>query len=63
MYIHQNPMKAGLVGKMETSQYSSFRYYCGLRKGTICNKDLAFQLLNLNREKVYSLSYEVIPKR
>ena len=42
-------MKAGLVGKMEDWEYSSFRDYCGLRKGPLINKNLAFDLFNLNK--------------
>lgn len=34
-YIHQNPLKAGLVSKMEEWQYSSFVDYCGARDGTL----------------------------
>ena len=40
-YIHQNPVKAGLVKKMENWEFSSFRDYAGLRDGTLCNKELA----------------------
>jgi hypothetical protein len=32
-YNHQNPMKAGLVRKMEDWNYSSFRDYAGFRNG------------------------------
>lgn len=59
-YIHQNPLRAGLSNKLEDWMYSSFRDYCGLRKGTLCNKDLAFELLNFDRENFYSLSYDII---
>ncbi|MDQ3021583.1 MAG: transposase [Bacteroidota bacterium] len=62
MYIHQNPMRSGLVKKMEDWEYSSFRDYCNLRKGTLCNKKLAFDLLNLSEDNFYELSYELIPK-
>ena len=47
---------------MEDWEFSSFRDYCGLRSGTICKKDLAFELLNLSKESFYSLSYEIISK-
>jgi len=59
-YIHQNPMKAGLVKKMEDWDYSSFKDYCGLRNGKLCNKSLAFQLLDLDSKTFYSDSYDVI---
>jgi len=40
-YIHQNPVKAGLV-KTETDwEFSSARDYAGLRNGTLVNKVLA----------------------
>lgn len=59
-YIHQNPMKAKLVKKMEDWPYSSFRDYCGLRNGTLCNKELAVKLLNLNMKTFYEDSYRII---
>ena len=34
-YIHQNPVRAKLVTKMEDWPYSSFSDYCGLRTGTL----------------------------
>jgi hypothetical protein len=59
-YIHQNPMKAKLVEKMEDWPYSSFRDYCGIRNGTLCNKELAVKLLGLNMEVFYEDSYRII---
>lgn len=61
-YIHQNPFKAGLVKKMEDWEYSSFRDYIGLRKGTICNSTLARELLDLpaSKEDLCKDSYNVI---
>src|SRR5258706_9988752 len=45
-YIHQNPLKAGLVKKIEDWQYSSFKeYYQGF--DLICNKQLAVELLDI----------------
>lgn len=57
-YIHQNPMKAGLVRKMEDWEYSSFRDYCGFRKGTLCNQTLAIELLDINMKAFYKDSYK-----
>ena len=59
-YIHQNPIKAGLVKKMEDWNYSSFKDYVGLRGGKLCDKQLAFQLLDLDSKTLYQDSYEVI---
>ena len=36
-YIHQNPVKAGLVKCMEDYQMSSFRDYAGIQTNSICN--------------------------
>ena len=46
-YIHLNPVRSGLVGRPENWPYSSCRDFLGLRNGTLCNRDLAKQLLNL----------------
>jgi putative transposase len=43
-YIHQNPVKAGLVRKVEEWRYSSALDYAGLRNGTLCNQELARKL-------------------
>ena len=59
-YIHQNPMKAKLVKKMEAWEYSSFKDYCGFRNGTLCNKILAASLLGLNMKTFYNDSYKFI---
>ena len=61
-YIHQNPMKAGLVKKMEDWEFSSFKDYFSMRSITICNIELAAQLLDLPKSKqdFYEMSYKVI---
>ncbi len=59
-YIHQNPMKAKLVRKMEDWEYSSFKDYCEIRNGTLCNKTLAIQLLDINMKSFYEDSYRII---
>ncbi|MCU0353211.1 MAG: transposase [Cytophagales bacterium] len=38
-YIHQNPLRAGLVTKLEDWEFSSFRDFAGLRKGTLSNNN------------------------
>jgi REP element-mobilizing transposase RayT len=59
-YIHQNPMRAKLVKKMEDWNYSSFKDYCGLRNGTLCNQQWAFQLLDLDKKTFYEDSYKMV---
>jgi putative transposase len=57
-YIHQNPMKAGLVSKMEDWEYSSFNEYL-VGKG-FCNQNLARRVLEINFSKLYEESYQAI---
>jgi len=59
-YIHQNPLKARLVARMEDWEFSSFKDYLGLRKETICNLNLAKERLSINFDKLYEESYQVI---
>lgn len=59
-YIHQNPLKAKLVMKMEDWPYSSFKDYCGFRNGTLCNMKSAIQLLDINMKTFYEDSYKII---
>lgn len=39
-YIHFNPVDAGLVSKPEAWEFSSYRDYIGLRKGTIIEHEI-----------------------
>ena len=49
-YIHQNPLRAGLVQQLEDWGFSSLPDYAGRRNGTICNRELAFALIGLDKE-------------
>lgn len=40
-YIHNNPVKAGLVKQPQDWEFSSYRDYCGLRNGKLVNKSRA----------------------
>ncbi len=51
---------AKMVSKMEDWEYSSFKDYCGFRNGTLANKELAIQLLDLNMKTFYEDSYKII---
>ncbi len=44
-YIHNNPVKAGLVEEIEDWPYSSARDYTGLRDGSLCNLTLGKSLI------------------
>lgn len=45
-YIHQNPLKAGLVGKMEEYAYSSYREY--LQGGNITDTEFSLSMTGRN---------------
>lgn len=49
-YIHQNPLKAGLCQNCKDWEFSSFLDYAGFREGNLINKDLAFEMINYNKD-------------
>lgn len=59
-YIHQNPFSAGLVKKLEDWEFSSFNDYAGFRNGTLCNQELAKDLIDFSDKDFYQESYSVI---
>jgi len=61
-YIHQNPLKANLVKRLEDWEFSSFIDYAGLRNGNLCNKELAISLLGLNMKTFLKDSYQELPE-
>lgn len=66
-YIHQNPLKAGIVDDLNGWEYSSYKDYAELRNGTLCNIDLAKALLEFDtymflHESKLALSQDSISK-
>ncbi|MBV6478813.1 MAG: hypothetical protein HGGPFJEG_01570 [Ignavibacteria bacterium] len=61
-YIHQLPVILGLVDNIEDWNYSSFRDYYGIRKGTLCNKNFAVKIFNLTEDSFYLKSKEIMTK-
>jgi len=61
-YIHQNPLKASLVKRLEDWEFSSFRDYLGERNGTLCNRHRAAELLGLDTNYFKEQAYREIPK-
>ena len=47
-YIHNNPIAAGLAKNLSDWEYSSYKDYAGLRKGTLCNQKLTSSLFGYN---------------
>ena len=64
IYIHQNPLKAGLVDKLESWKFSSYRDYCELRHGSLCDIGFSKNLLHLpeSAQNFHKLSHQTIPK-
>lgn len=56
-YIHQNPLEAGLVKSLNDWEYSSFKDYAGLRKGTLCNQELAQKLIDADWNDIVNETY------
>ena len=62
-YIHQNPLTAGLVKTLDDWDYSSFKDYAGKRNGTLCNKDLAHELLDVNWKNFVDETYRMLDNK
>jgi REP element-mobilizing transposase RayT len=60
LYIHQNPVIAGLVSKLKDWEFSSFRDFAGLRNGKLVNKQLAFEFVDLDPEHFYEQSNRLV---
>lgn len=52
-YIHQNPLKAGIVGEIGDYPWSSYREY--IEKPWICNTEFALDLFSKDKEKARAL--------
>lgn len=59
-YIHQNPLKASLVTRMEDWAHSSFREYMDLSENILCNKNIMANYINLDIPVLYKQSYQAI---
>ncbi|MGQ8336484.1 transposase [Sunxiuqinia sp. A32] len=52
LYIHQNPVVAGLVDHPSAWEMSSYNDFTGQRNGSMVNKELAFELTRLNSDEL-----------
>lgn len=59
-YIHQNPLRANLVNRLEDWKWSSFNDYLSETIG-ICETELAYSYLDIDRATFLKDSYAVIP--
>ncbi|MEO6612279.1 MAG: hypothetical protein ABIT05_06060 [Chitinophagaceae bacterium] len=62
-YIHQNSLKAGLTGRLENWEFSSFPDYAGLRKGSLCKKELAKLHCGFDEARFYEYSYKKVEEK
>lgn len=64
LYIHQNPLRAGLTDNLENWKFSSFRDYAGLRNGKLCNRQMAINDFELPEEidDFVKMSIQTIPE-
>ena len=62
-YIHQNPLVAGMVLRMEQWPYSSFSDYMNLRYETLCDKELAYKIIGFDKEDFEKESYREIDEK
>jgi len=60
-YIHQNPVKVGLVNPPEEWEFSSYPDFNGKRNGTLCNQKLAADLLDFELNEFFEFSGVAIP--
>ena len=63
MYIHQNPKMADLVEKIEDWEFSSYPDYIGKRDGTIINKQLALEILNLDINDIEYITNKLLSEK
>ena len=61
-YILQNPVRAGLVRYGAEWEFSAWRDFAGLRKGTLCNMELARQELALDWTSFEEIMGEPVPE-
>jgi putative transposase len=59
-YIHQNPLKAGLVWHLHEWQFSSFKDYEGTRDTMLCNQALLYSLTGCNKTSLLENSNQQI---
>ena len=60
-YIHQNAWRHGIVSHASLWKYSSYHFYSGTRKQSICNLDLARQLCEFDLTTFIKLVDQRVP--
>ena len=60
-YIHQNPLRANLVHKLEDWRWSSLPQYLGRDTTSLCKREIAYKNVEVNWERLLEESYLGIP--
>lgn len=60
-YIHQNPYRAGMANRLEEYRWSSVREYAGLAAENLCQQEIAWRFIDIDKERFLIDSYAVIP--
>ncbi len=60
-YIHQNAWRHGIVSHVALWKYSSYHFYAGTRKQSICNMELARQLCEFDSATFIKLTEQRVP--
>lgn len=61
-YIHQNPLRAGLVKDLNLWKYSSYPDYMDFRQGKLVNKQLSLELFHISKDDLKEQSQYLIEK-
>jgi putative transposase len=56
-YIHKNPLEAGLVCKISDWPYSSYADYSKKRNESLCNFELAEEIIGVNSTNIEEFTY------
>ena len=59
-YIHQNPLKARLVHRLEDWKWSSLQEYLGINLEGMCDKEITYSYMDIRKERLLEDSYLVI---
>lgn len=63
LYIHQNPVKAGLVDDPEDWPYSSLKSYLHAEPNALCDQDLATALLEISSDELKTVCRDWVSER
>ncbi|MCZ2224051.1 MAG: hypothetical protein LC122_10515 [Chitinophagales bacterium] len=59
-YVHQNPLRAGFVSKLEDWDFSSFKDYAGKRDESLINKEIAINYAIYNPDSFIKEAYKAL---